>query len=71
MQRKSWSIVVRLTFLLLEREKVLLHFGAVDWKTDVWVNDVKVGSHTGGFTPFSFDITEALQGKNNTLLVKV
>ena len=52
-------------------KKVLLHFGAVDWKTDVWVNDVKVGSHTGGFTPFSFDITEALQGKNNTLIVKV
>lgn len=52
-------------------KKVLLHFGAVDWKTDVWVNDVKVGSHTGGFTSFSFDITEALQRKNNTLLVKV
>lgn len=52
-------------------KKVLLHFVAVDWKTDVWVNDVKVGSHTGGFTPFSFDITEALQGKNNTLMVKV
>lgn len=52
-------------------KRVLLHFGAVDWRTDVWVNDVKVGSHTGGFTPFSFDITEALQGKNNTLLVKV
>lgn len=52
-------------------KRVLLHFGAVDWKTDVWVNDVKVGSHTGGFTPFSFDITEALQRKNNTLLVKV
>lgn len=52
-------------------KKVLLHFGAVDWKTDVWVNDVKVGSHAGGFTPFSFDITEALQGKNNTLMVKV
>ncbi|WP_462342117.1 glycoside hydrolase family 2 protein [Phocaeicola plebeius] len=52
-------------------KRVLLHFGAVDWKTDVWVNDVTVGSHTGGFTPFSFDITEALQRKNNTLLVKV
>ena len=52
-------------------KRVLLHFRAVDWKTDVWVNDVKVGSHTGGFTPFSFDITEALQGKNNTLMVKV
>lgn len=52
-------------------KKVLLHFGAVDWKTDVWVNEVKVGSHTGGFTPFSFDITEALQGRENTLMVKV
>ena len=52
-------------------KRVLLHFGAVDWRTDVWVNEVKVGSHTGGFTPFSFDITEALQRKNNTLLVKV
>ena len=52
-------------------KKVLLHFGAVDWKTDVWVNGIKVGSHTGGFTPFSFDITEALQGKENTLMVKV
>lgn len=52
-------------------KKVLLHFGAVDWKTDVWVNEVKVGSHTGGFTPFSFDITEALQGGKNTVMVRV
>lgn len=52
-------------------KKVLLHFGAVDWKADVWVNDIKVGSHTGGFTPFSFDITSALNGKTNTLVVKV
>ena len=52
-------------------KRFLLHFGAVDWRTYVWVNEVKVGSHTGGFTPFSFDITEALQRKNNTLLVKV
>ena len=50
----------------------MLHFGAVDWKTDVWVNGVKVGSHTGGFTPFSFDITAALSAEgNNLLLVKV
>lgn len=54
-------------------QRVLLHFGAVDWKTDVWVNDVKVGSHTGGFTPFSFDVTGALAGKGgvNTLTVRV
>lgn len=51
--------------------KILLHFGAVDWKADVWVNQVKVGQHTGGFTPFSFDITPALQNGENELVVKV
>ena len=51
--------------------RVLLHFGAVDWMTDVWVNDIKVGSHTGGYTPFTFDITQALKGKQNTLVVRV
>lgn len=52
-------------------KRVLLHFGAVDWKADVWVNDVKVGSHTGGYTPFSFDITDALAKGNNSLKIKV
>lgn len=52
--------------------KVLLHFGAVDWKADVWVNDVKVGQHTGGYTPFSFDVTAALKKSgSNKLVVKV
>ena len=49
----------------------LLHFGAVDWKAEVWVNDVKVGEHTGGFTPFYFDITSVLNKGNNDLVVKV
>lgn len=53
-------------------KKVLLHFGAVDWKTDVWVNDIKVGQHTGGFTPFNFDVTAALNAKgDNKVVVKV
>ena len=51
--------------------RVLLHFGAVDWRADVWVNGVKAGSHTGGYTPFSLDITDALQSGENTLTVKV
>ncbi|MDR0892345.1 MAG: beta-galactosidase [Mediterranea sp.] len=52
--------------------QVLLHFGAVDWKADVWVNDVKVGGHTGGYTPFSLNITGALATKGtNQLVVRV
>ena len=54
-----------------KNNKVLLHFGAVDWKADVWVNDIKVGQHTGGYTPFSFDITPALKSGANKLVVKV
>jgi beta-galactosidase/beta-glucuronidase len=54
-----------------KNKRILLHFGAVDWKTDVWVNGVKVGEHTGGYTPFSFDVTPALQKDNNTVTVRV
>lgn len=54
-----------------KNSKVLLHFGAVDWKADIWVNGVKVGQHIGGYTPFSFDITPALSSGSNTLVVKV
>ncbi|MFV8334997.1 glycoside hydrolase family 2 protein [Flavobacterium sp. RSP29] len=52
-------------------QNILLHFGAVDWKTEVWLNGVKIGSHTGGYTPFSFDITPFLTGKTQQLTVKV
>lgn len=54
-----------------KNNKILLHFGAVDWKADVWVNGIKVGQHTGGYTPFSFDITPALASGSNTLVVIV
>lgn len=52
-------------------KEILLNFGAVDWKADVWVNNVKVGTHTGGYTPFAFNITDALNKGDNTLTVKV
>ena len=52
--------------------KTLLHFGAVDWKADVYVNGKLAGTHTGGFDPFSFDITALLKkGKKQELTVKV
>ncbi|TDW51866.1 glycosyl hydrolase family 2 [Flavobacterium sp. 270] len=53
-------------------KNILLHFGAVDWKTEIYVNDIKVGSHTGGYTPFSFDITPFIKkGNTQKLVVKV
>lgn len=52
-------------------QNILLHFGAVDWKTEIWLNGVKVGSHTGGYTPFSFDITPFISGTTQQLTVKV
>lgn len=50
---------------------VRLNFGAVDWKAEVWVNGIYVGQHTGGYTPFSFDITKALKKGTNEVSVKV
>jgi hypothetical protein len=40
-----------------ENGRLLLHFGAVDQSCTVWVNDVEVGSHTGGYLPFTLDVT--------------
>ncbi len=50
-------------------KNIVLNFGAVDWKTDVFINDIMIGSHKGGFTPFSFDITPFLTGKSKHKLV--
>ncbi len=41
--------------------RVLLHFGAVDWETTVWVNAREMGIHRGGYDPFTFEITDALR----------
>ena len=46
-------------------KKVLLHFGAVDWQTEVFVNGKSAGKHEGGFDPFSFDITKLLTRSGN------
>ena len=41
-------------------KRVLLHFEAVDWKAEVWVNNWYIGSHQGGYDPFTLDITHYL-----------
>ena len=52
-------------------KRLMLNFDAVDWKTVVYVNDVQIGTHTGGYTHFSFDVTPYLKSGANTLVLKV
>jgi len=55
-----------------KNKKVLLHFGAADWKSDVWINDILIGGHSGGYTPFSFDITPfLLKNSPQKLVVRI
>ncbi len=53
------------------KEKVLLHFDAVDWKTEVWLNGKPIGDHTGGYTAFAFDISDFIVKGKQELVVKV
>lgn len=49
--------------------RLLLHFGAVNYRAEVFLNGQQVGTHSGGYTPFSFDITEKIRDGENTLVV--
>lgn len=56
-----------------EKKRILLHFEGCDYETTVWVNGQKAGTHIGGYTRFSFDITELLKenfSKENILTVR-
>ncbi|PLS81586.1 glycoside hydrolase family 2, partial [Candidatus Saccharibacteria bacterium] len=52
-------------------ENILLHFGAVDFQSTVWINNQEIGGNTGGHVPFSFDITPYVTAGENTLTVRV
>ena len=65
------KLVYEKTFVLpkdFTKERILLHFGAVDQIATVWVNGEKMGSHEGGYLPFSFDITKAVKREGDNLL---
>lgn len=56
----------------LKDQRVLIHFGAVDWQCEVFVNGKPAGSHQGGYDPFTFDITDLLaKKKQQEIAVKV
>ncbi|MES2733799.1 MAG: PA14 domain-containing protein [Bacteroidota bacterium] len=52
-------------------KKILLHFGAVDWETQVFINGQSIGNHNGGYDAFSFDITSFLTAGEQELTVRV
>ena len=53
-------------------DRIILHFGAVDWHAQVYVDGTFAGEHKGGYAPFSFDITDLLaKGRRHTLKLKV
>lgn len=51
-----------------KNKQIILHFGAVDYECQVWVNNKPIGSHKGGNNPFSFDITKQLKGSGPQVL---
>jgi beta-galactosidase/beta-glucuronidase len=54
------------------KKEIILHFGAVDWESELWINDQKVGLHKGGYDPFSFNISPYLnKGLNQKLELRV
>ena len=50
------------------KKNILLHFGAVDWKSEVYLNGTVVGNHQGGYDPFTFDVTSFIKGNGSQLL---
>ena len=49
----------------------MIHFNAVDWKCVLYINEIKIGEHTGGYTDFYFDITKSLNDGINNIILKV
>jgi len=52
-------------------KRYYVHFGAVNYRADVYLNGKKLGVHVGGFTPFNFEMTHLLKEKDNFLIIKV
>jgi len=51
-------------------ERAFLRFGAINYKAKVWLNGDLLGTHEGGYTPFSFEVTDELEDGENTVVVR-
>jgi beta-glucuronidase len=61
----------KVTVFKKRNSRQFLYFGAVNYMADVYLNEEKLGSHEGGFTPFQFEVTDKLKDGDNTIIVKV
>lgn len=52
-----------------KEKRIILHIGACDYFTTVYINETKVGTHKGGYTSFAFDITDFVNVGENTLVI--
>ncbi|MDQ6652741.1 MAG: hypothetical protein M3Y84_08340 [Acidobacteriota bacterium] len=67
----GWYRTTFETPALRDGRRALLRFDAVDYYSEVFVNGKAVGTHEGGYTPFTFDVTDALRAGVNNLVVRV
>lgn len=58
-------------YYLKKNKRTFIHFAAVNYEAIVYLNGKKIGKHTGGFTPFNFEITSLLNDGENFVVVKV
>ena len=61
----------KFNYNLAAGKRLFLHFGAANYEAQVWLNGKKLGTHTGGFTPFEYEITDRIKVKDNSLVVCV
>ena len=52
-------------------KNIIIHFNAVDWKCELYINKTIIGSHSGGYSEFKFDITKYLKEDKNEIILKV
>ncbi|MBK9485269.1 MAG: beta galactosidase jelly roll domain-containing protein [Chitinophagaceae bacterium] len=58
-------------FNLKENNRLFVYFGGVNYKAEVYLNGIKLGTHEGGFTSFNYEVTSVVKQKNNYLILKV
>lgn len=61
----------RFSYVRKPHTRVFLYFGAANYFSRVWLNGTKLGEHTGGFTPFNFEVTNQLNDDENSIVVEL